>query len=439
MRNTPKILCLVTMTLFLLTILQGATHFIKVKPLRGAYVSAEKPQFTFPTFVVGDWQQQVDRYIKDHHGFREPAIRLYNQYLWTAYRRSTNPGSVVIGKDNYLFEPWFVDEYYTGCFSHFYPDSLAIPDYEKGYVFYNRMSRLAKLQAILEEQGVHLFLALLPGKERIYPQYLPDRGAEAQGDRLCGHHRAYDFYRNSHYGFRCVDICHCFDSLRGNTPYLLFTKTGTHWSSIASTYAFDSIMRYMQTFGPIIRPVTLGKPYYARTREPDADLDELLNKTFHIPTQRNQYVDVALGDPAPERNPSLVVIGDSFFWNILYNFPIQELFSDFRYWYYFSTIYYDPDHDNVADIDLVDELLRTDYVMLSYCTVQLYNCGNGFINRALLELCYDPEEIQAVRDSLAADTTSRLSVDQRIDRYLEQYFPALAEPFPTKRSSRLNR
>ena len=85
----------------------------------------------------------------------------------------------------------------------------------------------------------------------------------------------------------------------------------------------------------------------------------------------------------------------------------------------------------------MDELLGTDYVMLSYCTVQLYNCGNGFINRALLELCYDPDEIQAVRDSLEADTTSHQSVEWRMDCNLEQYFPALAESFPTKRCSRL--
>jgi hypothetical protein len=239
-----------------------------------------------------------------------------------------------------------------------------------------------------------------------------------------------------------VDLCHWFDSLRGRTPYLLFTQTGTHWSRIASTYAFDSVMRYMQTFGPTIRPVSLGQPYTARTREPDADLDDLLNKTFHIPTERNQYVDVTLADPAPDTNPSLVVIGDSFFWNILYNFPIQELFSDFRYWYYFSTIYYDPTHDKVADIDLVDELLRTDYVMLSYCTVQLYDCGNGFINRALLELCYDPDEIKAVRDRLSRtalgdNIDSQKAIDELIDQNLEQYFPALAESHPTKRCSRL--
>ncbi len=426
------------MVLFLLVILQGATHYLSVKPLKGSYVGAEKPQLVMSDFVKGSYQASLDKYIKEHHGLREWSIRVYNQYLWTVYHQSSNPGAVEVGKKGYLFEPWFVDEYYTDCFGHFYSDS--IPDEERDQFFLQRMSRLGKLQAILEEQGVHLFLAMLPGKERIYPQYLPDRGGKTKGTSAEGHHRAYDAYCHfaDTYGVRHIDLCHCFDSLKGQTPYLLFTKTGTHWSNIASTYAFDSTMRFMQTFGPAIRPVSLGQPYYDSTREPDADLDELLNKAFPIRAERNQYVDVALADTALERNPSLVVIGDSFFWNILYNFPVQELFSDFRYWYYFSSIYYDPDQDNVANIDLVDELLNSDYVMLSYCTVQLYNVGNGFVNRALLELCYDPEEIQAVRDSLAADSASTLSVDERLDRNLELYFPELAGPgVPAVRCSRL--
>ena len=120
MRNMPKILCLVTLGLLLLTILQGATSFIKVKPLKGVYVGAGKPQFTPATFLSGEWQKATDQYLKEHHGFREPAIRLYNQYLWSAYHRSTNPGAVVVGEDNYLFEPWFVDEYYTGCLHHYH-------------------------------------------------------------------------------------------------------------------------------------------------------------------------------------------------------------------------------------------------------------------------------------------------------------------------------
>ena len=434
MRHIPKILCLATMMLFLLPVVQKVKPFVQVQPLKGVYVHTEKPQFTFSSFVKGEWQKNADRYIKEHFGFHEHFIRLYNQCLWAVWHRPADPSPVLVGKDDYLFEPSFVNEYYTGCFNEFYPDS--IPLCERPQIFRRRMSRLAKLQAILEEQGTHLFLALLPGKERIYPQYLPNPRPRTGNHTSGTQPRAYDLYRNSRYDFRRIDLCHCFDSLNGHTPYLLFTKTGTHWSNIASTYAFDSVMRYMQTFGPPIHPVTLGTPYYAPTREPDNDLYHLLNIET-LPADSNLYVDVTLTGTAPGRNPSLVVIGDSFFWNILYNFPIQELFSDFRYWYYFSTIYYDPTHDKVADIDLVDELLRTDYVMLSYCTVQFYDCGNGFINRALLELCYDPDEIQAVRDSIAADTTSTLTIDQRIDQNLEQYFPAIAEPLPTKRCTKI--
>ena len=435
MRHIPKILCLATMMLFLLPVVQKVKPFVEVQPLKGVYVHTEKPQLTFSSFVKGEWQKNADRYIKEHFGFHEHFIRLYNQCLWAIWHRPADPSPVLVGKNDYLFEPSFVNEYYTGCFNEFYPDS--IPLCERPQIFRRRMSRLAKLQAILEEQGVHLFLALLPGKERIYPQYLPNPRPRTGNHSSGTQPRAYDLYRNSRYDFRRIDLCHCFDSLNGHTPYLLFTKTGTHWSNIASTYAFDSVMRYMQTFGPPIHPVTLGTPYYAPTREPDNDLYHLLNIMAPVPADSNLYVDVTLTGTPPGRNPSLVVIGDSFFWNILYNFPIQELFSDFRYWYYFSTIYYDPTHDKVADIDLVDELLRTDYVMLSYCTVQLYDCGNGFINRALLELCYDPDEIQAVRDSIAADTTSTLTIDQRIDQNLEQYFPAIAEPLPTKRCTKI--
>ena len=436
MRHIPKILCLATMMLFLLPVVQKVKPFVEVQPLKGVYVHTEKPQFSFSSFVKGEWQKNADRYIKEHFGFHEHFIRLYNQCLWAVWHRPADPSPVLVGKDDYLFEPSFVNEYYTGCFNEFYPDS--IPLCERPQIFRRRMSRLAKLQAILEEQGTHLFLALLPGKERIYPQYLPNPRPRTGNLSSGTQPRAYDYYRNSRYDFRRIDLCHCFDSLNGHTPYLLFTKTGTHWSNIASTYAFDSVMRYMQTFGPPIHPVTLGTPYYAPTREPDNDLYHLLNIMTPVPADSNLYVDVTLTGTPPGRNPSLVVIGDSFFWNILYNFPIQELFSDFRYWYYFSTIYYDPDHDKVADIDLVDELLRTDYVMLSYCTVQLYDCGNGFINRVLLELCYDPGEIQSVRDSLRlTNAGDDKTIDQLIDKNLEQYFPALAEPFPSKRSSKV--
>lgn len=430
-----KILSVITMGLLLLVMLQGAAHLIPVKGLKGAYVGEEKPHLTWQGFTSGEWQQQCDRYAKEHHGFREGAIRLHNQYVWSLYHRSPNEGAVMVGKDDYLFEPYFVDEYYEGCMYQFTADSV-----EMAAIFDRTAQRLAKLQEILDEQGVRLFVACLPGKEQIYPEKMPERGGRTRTKYMTAVGRYPVLF--DRYGVHYVNISRHFDQLKGRVPYLLFTKTGTHWSNIASTYAFDSVMRYMQTFGPAIAPVALGEPYYDKRREPDADLDELLNKLFYIPAEKNQYVDVRLPQPQPEaERPSMVVIGDSFFWNVLYNFPINELFSHFRYWYYFNSIYCDPENENktVADIDLVEQLLSADYVMLSYCTVQLYKLGNGFINKALVELCYDADEIAAVRASLEADTTSGLTVEERLDRDLESYFPALAEEHPTRRCTRLRK
>lgn len=432
MNKLPKILCLTTLGLLLLAMLQGATDWPKLRPLRGAYVSAEWPRCSLDSLLSGEWQRGVDAYVKEHHGFRPWGIRTYNQYIWSAYHRSPNPGCVEVGKNDYLFEPFFVDEYYTGCSHHYYPsEQTALTRFQR------TSERLAKVQQILEEQGVHLFVALLPGKERIYPQMLPPRDGISEAERA-GHLRAVECYPAlfDSLGVRYVDVCHWFDRLNGHVPYRLFSQTGTHWSLIATTYAFDSMMRYMQTFGPPIRRVSLGAPYRDNARESDKDLDLLLNKLFTIPVERNQYVDVALADADTAKHPSLIDIGDSFFWNILYSFPMQDLFSDLRYWYYFSTIYYDPDHDQVGGVDLVDELLSADYVMLSYCTVQLYKLGNGFVERALMELCYDPEEYQPVLDRLASDMADGRSVDERLADDLEQLFPDL-QGMPSRRCSRL--
>ena len=91
--------------------------------------------------------------------------------------------------------------------------------------------------------------------------------------------------------------------------------------------------------------------------------------------------------------PTLITIGDSYFWTISYNFKLKQLFTRYPYWYYNSTIYFDPDNNSTKDINLLQEIFNADYIMLNYCTVQLYKLGNGFIENAMT-LLYD-EETQA--------------------------------------------
>lgn len=399
--RTPKILCLVTLSLLFLAMAQGEWHIIPMRGLKGVTITTERPRPWRKTVMDGTWQAQMDKYAKDNFGFREPAIRLYNQYLWSLYHKTMNKG-IVPGRDGYLYERYFVEDHYESRMYKYTDDPEVLKE-----KFRREASRLAKVQELLREHGTTLFVAILPGKDMLYPEHLPSQDTMT---RTPGP-RAYTEYRRlfDQYGVQYIDVLDWFLRLKGNVPYDLMTPQGTHWSNIAATYAFDSIMRYMQGLGgPAIRPVRLGEPYVDKVREPDNDLACLLNLIVTPRAKEYKYVDVTYTTPVPQNKPGMIVLGDSFFWNIHYNYPPDSLFRYTHYWFYNNTIYFDPEHENTSQVDLREALNDADYIMLSYCSGQLYDLGNEFIGQALVALVATDEEIQAVRDTIS----SRIQADE---------------------------
>ena len=411
MHKIHRILCLVSMTALLLAMAQGIWHFVPMRGLRGIWVMEEVPRFTVRDFRDGKWQPQMEKYLKGHFGFHEAAIRLYNQYVYTCYNRTTNKG-LIIGRDGYLYERYFVEDHYESRMYKYTEHPQELLD-----MFDLEARRLALLQQQLAERGTTLFVVIPPGKDILYPEHLPPQDTMT---RMPGP-RAYPEYLAlfDRYGVHYVDILDWFLHIRDSVGYDLMMPLGTHWSNIAATYAFDSIMRYMQQIGGAsIRPVQLGKPYTDKTRQPDDDLGRLLNTTIIPHQQRCRYVDVTvppLRDTATPK-PGMIVVGDSFFWTIHYNYPLDTLFRYAHYWFYNNTIYFDPEHDNVSQVDLRASLADADYIMLIYCSGQLYDLGNGFIVNALLALNYTDDEIAAVRDSIC----NNIRVDEHWLGYLKE-------------------
>ena len=138
--------------------------------------------------------------------------------------------------------------------------------------------------------------------------------------------------------------------------------------------------------------VELSEKYIDETRKPDDDLEQLLNIIFKIKPNVNYYTDVTIIPDSTAIKPNLITIGDSYFWTISYNFPLTKLFNESPYWYYNSTIYFDKENSSTKDIDFAKELMDADYIMLNYCTVQLYDLASKFLPKALVYLCYDAEE-----------------------------------------------
>ncbi len=387
--NFHKILFVITITLLTVIMVQTMTGFISLKKLTGAMTLADAPKLTYRNYVDGSFQHDCEQYSKDHLGFREWALRLYNQYTWNCYNTSSNT-NVKIGKDKWLYESGFVMDHYQSAMYEYTNDTS-----EMKMLFDKEALRLWKVQELLKEHDIHIFVSLIPGKDVIYPEHLPENTEYFQPDGI----HAYDYYKKrfDELGINYIDFVELFKNIKDSVDYQLFTKTSSHWSNIASIYVFDSIINYMEVIGnKNITNLNIGEKYHAQTREPDDDLEQLLNLAFRIKSEPNYYADVTAINDTTAIKPYFITIGDSYFWNFTKNIPFDDIFKKYPYWYYNSTVYYDSEHTSTREIDMEQELMRADFIMLNYCTLQLYKLGNYFIANALIHLCYDQETIDSV-------------------------------------------
>ena len=395
-KNFYKILCLATLAFSLILFAQEKTHIIKLKPLHGVTETTNFPKFTFKGYVDGSLQKGLEQYSNDNFGFREWAIRLYNQFCWTCFHKTFT--YVMIGKEGYLYEPFFVQDYYESLMY-----SYANNNEDLLQKFNIEAKRLYKVQEILKDYDVSLFVACLPGKERIYPEYLPENKWYHHSPKGIVAIEAYPKIFDS-IGVNYVNISSWFEQMKDTFNYPLFTQNGTHWSNLSVTYASDSLIRYMEFISKKnIKNIQIGKPYPAKTRVPDNDLEDLFNLMFPMKNRQNYYADVSVIPDSTATKPNFIDIGDSFFWNISFMIPLDKIFSHTYYWYYNSTIYFDNDYTSTKDINLAEQLIKSDIVMLSYCSVQLYKLGNDFSAHALVHLCYDDDQINAKMNEIISN------------------------------------
>ena len=388
-KHFHKILFFSTIAIMVIFLIQTVTGVVKLEPLHGATIETEKPKLTLKNYTDGSFQDESESYLREQFGFREWLIRGYNQFLWSCFRESNN-STVVRGKKDWLFEEIHVRDYYESLMYKYTDDKD-----EMRRIFETEVQRFKKVQELLKEHNIHLFLVIAPCKDAIYPEYLPKNATYFRHDGL----HAYDYYqkRFDEIGVNYIDFVSLFRDIKDSVDYPLFPSCGTHWSNIASIYAFDSILRYMEVLGnQNLLNLDIGEKYQAAPRNPDNDLENILNLAFSIKSRPNIYADVSVKEDSTAEKPNFLAVGDSYFFNIADGAPIWEIFQNYPYWYYNSTIYGDDDHTSTLEVDIEQELMRPDYIMLIYNPATLYEFSSYYLPRALLHLCYDQATIDSV-------------------------------------------
>lgn len=344
---------------------------INDRNLNGVTEEIKKPAWKLEDWLSGNFQKKYEWFFDYNLGFRKAGVRTANQiHYWLGVQRK----EVVVGKENELMGKEYIDAFYGKDFLG--EDSVRAI-----------VARVNVFKNELEKRGTKFFVVLAPGKTRLYPDRIPDEFREKETTTT-----NYDCFLNElrHVSIPTINFQDWFSSIDKKSPYPLFSNLGIHWSAYSSTIATDSLLGYMGQL--LSRKVNrIGFKEIMSSNEAfdtDKDMLELMNLWYPIaPSKPLGYFKTELNLSPQAFKPSVLVVGDSYYWNVIYTGVPEKYFAEGSvYLYYNSTAYFKNGSSvPVNQLNLSQILRGKDIVMFMYAEPNLRKFGTG-IDSAYLSL-----------------------------------------------------
>lgn len=382
--------------------LQERLHLFEMKPLEGFTKKTEVPKLTMENYQSGVYQAMLEGHLSETFGFREPVIRVYNQYLWWCYRK-TYCHFIVPGKKGYLFYSEAINDYYG-------LESLKLfQTYDRAKEWARKnVLMMDKLRQVLKDYGVEFLCFMGPNKTQLYPECLPYH-APAPADAI-NTAAYYDSLMNV-ISFPHIEMTQWYKAMKDTASFQLIPKRDTHWR-YAAAYGFDSLFCYMNSLNDFgIPDIHVNGMIELDTNYREND-EKTLNLIFPIPNDSPKYrPDVTVDSGEGCHKPKVLFVGDSFIWDLETYLPWKEIMDDVEIWFYNESAFvgFEKEYHPVKDINRLRSILNADYVVWYSTGSQWCRCSYGFVEDALLQLCVTDSlfdaQIPWVMDSLRRDSS----------------------------------
>ena len=321
---------------FVVLLLQGLTHWVKVKPLKGYENAEEQPvALNFDTYWDGTYQEYLTDHARRNTGFREFFIRSYNQMAYSCFRIITND-NVVEGADRELFLKMYLDDLTGRSLSAHYDDvAEAKADARK-----NVMETL-RLIDTLQAHGTQFLFLFAPTKPAVYPEKVPQPYCDQVSEFSL---EEYYLELFKEYGIPHIDFLNYFKAVRDTSAYPLYTRTGTHWARFTLPWVADTVYRKLESLTEYHFPKVkvIDNNLTKRYTSMDLELEGNMNLLFPYPKPELPVPIMVLTDTLESDRPNLLVIGDSY-GNLLTsrNPPsvFTQAFHNWDFWIYNQKIY----------------------------------------------------------------------------------------------------
>lgn len=354
---------------FVVMAVQQKIKFKFEYPLAGAITLSEKPVFSFKSWFDDSFQNQYQKYVNEHFGFRNYFVRLNNQIAFSFFNKAKANG-VIIGKENYLYEENYIKAYYG--LDSISNDSIA-----------TRLTKLKFVQDTLKKLNIDLILIYAPGKAAYLPEYIPDNKIPIH--RFQTNYERYIDYSKK-IGINFIDYHQYFNSLKSATPNPLYPKYGIHWSSYGRDLVIDSLVRYIeQVRGIDLNDVSFSSPVLSDSlRESDNDIGDAMNLLFKLKPDLMAYSKATFENNPSKVKPQLLAIADSYWWSIFNTGVSETVFSNGKFWFYNEQVVTEMETTPTitSQLNLKSEIQSRDIILLLVTDANLPHIGWGFIENA---------------------------------------------------------
>ena len=350
--------------------LQYFTSLINVKPLKGWFVKPPNPEFSVNTWFDGTFQQNKETYLKENFGFRPDFVRINNQFDYSLFNK-LHANSVIVGKEEYLFELNYIKAYYG---TDFVGDSIII----------DKIRKLNDIQSILKQKGKEICVILAPGKATYFPEYIPE--SHKKDTRKPTNYDAYLREINKT-NIPLINFQDWFLKQKSSTPYPLYAKGGIHWSRYGEVIAADSIITYIGDLtGKRVPDLVIDNiEMSSKNKFTDYDIGEALNLFLsqNTSTYPMAYPNYHIESDSTTEHAKTLFVSDSFYWGMFNSGFSTSLFGQGQFWFYNQQIYPDSYNQalNVSDIDIIEKVEENDVVVLMSTDANLFKFAFGFIDQ----------------------------------------------------------
>jgi hypothetical protein len=296
----------------------------------GALPPAELPEPSVDEFRSEGYQKAYTAWFESRLGGKGYSIATDNTILYRLFR-DTKPGSAVgLGRRGVLFK----DE----DLAYYNKDGDDLPPQAKVDAL---ADKIGALQALLAAHHRALVPLIIPSKTTLYRRDVPPLWTRDLGQPRPSDLKVYDAMKRAldarH--IRYVDARALFTA-PGVVPEQVWGRQGRHWTTYGACLAMRDVMRDYAALAGLAAPAYDCLP--AREWRPTAhdhfDLWNLLN--LWRPPRINQLVPLVqhAAPPPASATPSVMFVGTSFCWNIMYDATASQRFGEMHMDYYNRTL-----------------------------------------------------------------------------------------------------